>query len=255
YWGNYNGNKISFAALNDAGGADLTITGTTVSQPQGVAIDAAAGKIYWAQYSHSKILVANLNGTGGCDLPTGTATVNNPAGLAIDATAGKLYWADAARISYANLNGTGAANLVTTGATVNSPAGVAIDTLAGRIYWASFGGGGKISFANRNGSGGRDLIIAPATTDGPSYPVLLEAPRPAAAPAITGKGSTLTCSTGSWAPDLVESFLYRAPRSFAYRWSRDGIPLTGVSGNVLKTSSAGEYQCEAAAVNQVGVAR
>ena len=347
YWGNYNGNKISFAALNDAGGADLTITGTTVSQPQGVAIDAAAGKIYWAQYSPSKIRVANLNGTGGGDLPTGTATVNNPAGLAIDpaggraywsnngsnrisyanldgsggadlptpgatvgapdgvavdhaagkiywtnffptstiswarldgsgggnltitgtttvsqpqglaidATAGKLYWADAARISYANLNGTGAANLVTTGATVNSPAGVAIDTLAGRIYWASFGGGGKISFANRNGSGGRDLITAPATTDGPSYPVLLEAPRPAAAPAITGKGSTLTCSTGSWAPDLVESFLYRAPRSFAYRWSRDGIPLTGVSGNVLKTSSAGEYQCEAAAVNQVGVAR
>ena len=94
YWGNYNGNKISFAALNDAGGADLTITGTTVSQPQGVAIDAAAGKIYWAQYSPSKIRVANLNGTGGGDLPTGTATVNNPAGLAIDPAGGRAYWSN-----------------------------------------------------------------------------------------------------------------------------------------------------------------
>ena len=348
YWGNYNGNKLSFAALNDSGGADLTITGTTVSQPQGVAIDAAAGKIYWAQYSPSKIRVANLNGTGGGDLPTGTATVSGPtglaidpaggriywannsnpnsisyanldgsgganlptpgamvvlpdgvavdhaagkiywtnyfpistiswarldgtgggdltitgpakpsqpSGLAIDATAGKLYWADAGRISYVNVNGGVAADLVTTGATVSGPDGVAIDPLAGRIYWANFGGAGKISFANRNGTGGRDLITGAATTNGASYPVLLEAPRSAGAPTITGAGSKLTCSAGTWAPDIVESFLYRAPRTFAYRWSRNGIPLTGPSGNVLNATSAGEYQCEVGAVNQVGVAR
>ena len=44
-------------------------------------------------------------------------------------------------------------------------------------------------------------------------------------PAISGgakTGKDLTCQNGTWAPDLLGAFLYRAPASFAYQWQMDG---------------------------------
>ncbi len=41
-------NKISFARLDGMGGADLNTAGATISGPNGIAIDAAAGRAYFA---------------------------------------------------------------------------------------------------------------------------------------------------------------------------------------------------------------
>ena len=56
------------------GGGDLFTGVATVNNPQGVAVDPAAGRIYWANVGGNKISFANLNGSGGGDLITAGAT-------------------------------------------------------------------------------------------------------------------------------------------------------------------------------------
>jgi DNA-binding beta-propeller fold protein YncE len=251
---------ISFANLNGSGGGNLNTSGAAVSSPAGVAIDPAAGRIYWANNGPSnKISFANLNGSGGGDLNTSGATVAFPIGVAIDPAAGRIYWANDSpvtpTISFANLGGSGGGNLNTTGATVNGPAGVAIDPAAGRIYWANNGPSNKISFANLNGSGGGDLNTSGATVSGPVLPALLEAPSGAGAPTVAGGSrprSTLTCSRGSWASDLLGSLLYRAPQSFSYAWSNKGSDIAGAGASIYKPTAVGNYRCRVTASNQAG---
>ena len=220
----------------------------------------AADRVYWANFTGDKISFANLDGSGGGgDLSTSGATASSPIGVAIDRAAGRIWWANVGgggKISFANLDGSGGGgDLSTSGATLSGPEGVAIDPAAGRIYWANVGGGGKISFANLDGSGGGDLSTSGATASGPTFPALLRAPSGAGAPAITGAsapGSALSCSQGSWAPDLLGSFLYRAPRSFAYQWSKDGADVAGATANSFTASVPGDYRCRVTAQNHAG---
>ena len=176
YWGNFAGaNQLSFVSLDATAGGDLTISGATVNQPLGVAIDAGAGRIYWANDGTYTISFANLDGSGGGDLTTTGATVSAPGGVTVDPAAprgGRIYWANSGvgKISLANLDGSGGGDLNTSGATVNQPFGVAVDPGApggGRIYWANVGGSnlaaGRLSFANLDGSGGGDLNTSGAT--------------------------------------------------------------------------------------------
>ena len=176
YWTNVDSNAITFANLDGSGGFGvLDTTGTTPSQPEGVAIDPAHGKIYWANETGS-IEFANLSGGGGGTLNTTGAALNEPFGLAIDPTHNRIYWANGGAtgtngISFANLNGSGGGNLNTGTATIAQPIGVAIDPSAGRIYWANWNNGtamaGKISFAFLDGSGGGDLATVGATVTAP----------------------------------------------------------------------------------------
>jgi DNA-binding beta-propeller fold protein YncE len=259
YWANTT-DGISFANLNGSGGGNLNTSGAALSNPNGVAIDPAAGRIYWANYFIGGISFANLNGSGGGNLNTSGATVANPIGVAIDPAAGRIYWANSNgvvgnRISFANLNGSGGGNLNTTGATVNFPAGVAVDPAAGRIYWANSVSPGAISFANLDGSGGGDLNTSGATVDHPDFPALLKSPSGTGAPSVTGgsrPGSTLGCSQGTWASDLVGSFLYRAPQSFSYAWSNKGSDIAGASASTYKPAAVGNYRCRITASNQAG---
>ena len=255
YWANEFGNTISYANLDGSGGHDLNTAGATMNCPAGLAIDPAGGRVYWTNLDGNKISYANLNGTGGGDLPTGAATVNGPWGLAIDAAAGRVYWAnnDGNTISYANLDGSGGQDLNTAGATVNGPWGVAVDPVAGRVYWAN-NLGGTISYANLNGSGGADLSTVGVPSDHPKYAALLETPAGTGAPVVTGvstPGSTLSCSPGTWAPDLLGSFLYRAPESLSYTWSRDGVPVRGGSSSIV-AGSPGSYSCRVTGSNPAG---
>jgi len=264
YWANELGNKISYANLNGSGGADIVTGAATVSCPAGVAVDPAIGKIFWANQTANKISYANLNGTGGGDLSTGSASVNGPYGVAIDPVAGRIYWTNTGNntVSYAALSGLSGADLNTGLATVNVPDGVAIDPAAGRIYWANNGAtstANEISYANLNGSGGADLPTpgASAPASNSKFPALLETPVAATAPGISGgssAGATLSCSNGSWAPDLVESFLYRAPQSFVYAWTRNGSLISGASSSTITATSAGSYVCYVTAVNHAGSA-
>jgi hypothetical protein len=258
YWAITGANKISFANLNGSGGGDLVTTDAIVYKPQGVALDPTAGKIYWTN-SDNYISYANLNGTGGGELATGGATVYDAEGLALDPAAGKIYWANTAAhsISFANLNGTGGGDLTTTGDTTSTQVGVALDPAAGKIYWASatngpIVGAGKISFAKLDDSGGGYLTV-PYNTN--QFPALLKPPAAAGAPVVTGGsalGSVLSCSQGTWAPDLVGSFLYRAPHSFAYRWSVNGAAISGASASTYTASEPGDYRCRVTASNPAG---
>jgi hypothetical protein len=52
----------------------------------------------------------------------------------------------------------------------------------------------------------------------------------------------------------VGAFLYRAPRSFDYAWSRDGAPVAGAATSSLTASAPGAYRCQVTATNQAGSA-
>jgi hypothetical protein len=257
YWANGQANTISYASLNGSGGGDLLTSGATVADPLGVAVDPTTGKIYWANGEGSvKIAYASLAGGGGGNLNTAGASGENPAGVAIDPTTGKIYWADyvADKISYASLNGSGGGVLNTAGATVNGPFGVAVDPTVGRVYWANELAN-KISYASLNGSGGADLDTTGATFGLPDFPVLLKAPLAGAAPQAKGKskpGSTLTCAAASWAPDLLESLLYRAPQSTSIQWLKNGQAIAGATTGSLTAGAVGSYSCQSIAANQAG---
>jgi hypothetical protein len=142
------------------------------------------------------------------------------------------------------------------GATVNAPIGIALDPVAGKIYWAN-NGGNNLSFANLDGTGGGTLATTGATMMSPTFPALLRAPIGAGSPQVSGgstTGSVLSCSPGAWAPDLLGSFLYRVPHSFAYQWSDNGTDIPGAIVSSYTTTSPGSYGCRVTASNLAGSA-
>ena len=255
YWSNsFASQGIYFASLDGSGGGQVNTTGATVNSPIGVSVDPAAGRIYWANAAPTnKISFANLDGSGGGDINTTGATVDNPQGVAVDPGANRIYWANVygQKISFAKLDGSGGGDLNTTGATVSNPAGVSLDAAAGRIYWASVLGG-KVSFARLDNSGGGDLDTTGATTSFPNYPVILKAPTGNSAPQISESERTLSCSPGGWSADLIASFLYRAPSSFAFRWTQDGSEVAGANSSSLAPTAAANYRCQVTASNPAG---
>ena len=101
-------------------------------------------------------------------------------------------------------------------------------------------------------------VLGAGTLDGASHYVLLTpekaispapAPTSTAAPKISGtprKGSTLSCSTGSWTG---------GPTRFTYAWSLDGTPIPGADSSVLTVQALYEgttLSCAVLAANAVG---
>ncbi len=258
YWAN-DDNTISYANLDGSGGDQLNISGSTPNSPYGAAIDPAAGRIYWANRGSNTISYANLDGSGGGgELNTSGAIVNDPHGVMVDRAAGRIYWTNVdSTIFYANLDGSGGGGkFSTSGGTDAGAIGMAIDPTTGRIYWGNLGGD-TISYANLDGSGAGGLLnISGATPSDPRFVALFRAPSGAGAPQVAGgssPGSVLSCSQGSWAPDLLGAFLYRAPLRFAYQWQRNGADLGGMSTSATYTASApGSYTCRVTATNQAG---
>lgn len=257
YWGNEGEDKISWANLNGSGGGDLDTGKAPLNNPFGIAIDPAAGRVYWTNRGATGgIAFANLSGGSGGEISTAGATMNEPAGLAIDKAGGRIYWGnyETDTISFANLNGTGGGDLNTAGATVDGPFGVAVDPVAGRVYWTNETDD-SLASANLVGGGGAKLDTTGVTPDLPDFPVLLRTPSPAAPPAASGAskpGSTLTCTPGTWAPDLLESYLYRAPQSTGLQWLKNGQPIAGATAPTLKASKVGSYVCQSIGTNHAG---
>jgi DNA-binding beta-propeller fold protein YncE len=166
YWSSYTTN--GGLQFGDLGGSGAQTLFPGENSPEGVAIDAATGKIYWADTGTGAgtgtangtgaIRVANLDGTGAHDLFTGES---QPAGVAIDPAAGLIYWADAVRgagtIRVGNLDGSAAARTLFAGE--DWPVGVTIDPAAGTIYWASYNSY-LIRVGNLDGTGARTLFSA-----------------------------------------------------------------------------------------------
>jgi len=269
YWADAASNKIAFASLDPAhpGGDALATGSATAVAPIGVAVDPAAGRIYWANDSANAISFANLNGTGGGNIPTGRATVDAPEGVAVDPGARRIYWTNTFGIglSFASLDpdhpGGGD---VFTGykATVSEPFGLAIDPVAGRLYWANVAGPHQLAFTSLDDNGADDnLDLAgsssgqPAPPSGARFPVLLVAPAAVLPPAITGGtavGASLSCSQGTWAPDVLPAFYYRAPQRFAFQWSRDGVDVPGATESTFAAGMPGDYRCRVTATNHAG---
>jgi DNA-binding beta-propeller fold protein YncE len=253
YWANFSTNAIRVGNLDGSGAASTLFQEESGTAPSGVAIDPASGTIYWTNQFSDEVRVGNLDGSGiALTLVSGE---DNPIGVAIDPAAGVIYWAQQGAccsgpgaVRVANLDGTGIATLF---GGESAPGGVAIDPEANKIYWANRTG--SIRVGNLDGTG-----VAASLSDSesfPLFPVLLKAPASTEAPSISGGakvGRVLTCQKGQWAPDLLGSFLYRAPRSFAYQWIQDGVEIPGAAQPTFTPTAAGSYACRVTATNDAG---
>jgi hypothetical protein len=265
YWANHVGfpdGAISYANLDGSGGGDVDTSGSAslVHNPAGVAIDPAANRIYWANFGDNHISYANLNDTGGSDDLdlTDASPPSGPSGLAIDKAAGRIYWTNffGSLISSAKLApGGDGDDLDTTAAPPVAAFGAAIDPAAGRIYWPNLGPD-TLAFADLDDQGGGGTLgTMGVTPSNPVWPAILKSPVAASAPQVGGGsevGDTLSCTQGTWAPDLVGAHLSRAPRSFARQWTRNGTNIAGATSATFTANQPGAYRCKVTATNFAG---
>lgn len=259
YWANFTTNTIKVGNLNGSGTPSILFAEPSGSAPSGVAIDPAAGKIYWTNQFTDQVRVGNMSGGTastlfGSDAPVPTVE-RNPIGVAIDPAAGKIYWTDLGnccsgpgQVRVGNLDGSGTPSTLFDGE--GGPGGLAIDPGANKIYWATFGPG-VIRSGPLDGSGPASTLFGNESSS--LFAALLKSPVNTVHPEISGGakvGRELTCQKGTWAPDLLGAFLYRAPASFAYQWTRNGSNIA--TGITFTPTAAGDYTCTVTATNQAG---
>lgn len=258
YWYNSGDDTIAWARLDGSGGGVLSKAGATEGSSRRLAIDAAAGRLYFGREGVSFV---NLDNSGGGDLNLAGATApEDITGYSVDPNSGRLYWIDneGVRVSSAALGGGFGQDLAVGGAIFDSPYGLALDPSIGRVYWANYGTGaeriGAFGFANLAGGGG-GINIATAPIDGPQDPLIIKNPSAIAAPQLARAANSrewLACSQGEWGQDYPGSFVYRAPRSYAYGWTRDGAPIPGATQAAHQATEPGSYGCAVTATNQAG---
>jgi len=262
YWENTGGEgSIAWAKLDGSAGGVLSTAGLTLTSPCcRIALDPVGGRVYF--YNGSNLAYVNINNTGGGELSTtGSTVVPGGEGLAVDDAAGRLYFLGGGAIGYANLNGSGGGDVPAGSGVFNGPWGLALDPSSGRLYWGNESNSEEsknaIGFVGTNGLGGGGISIATAPVNGPQDPVIIKSPTGTGAPTVTrakNSRSSLSCSTGSWAADYPGSFVYQAPRTYAYQWLRNGKAVAGATGPTVNPKSAGSYSCSVTATNQTGSA-
>jgi hypothetical protein len=131
YWTDFPGGRIQ--RLDGSGVTNLR---TGLSDPTGMAIDFAAGKIYWADPTLKRIHSANLDGSG---TPATLYQLSDPSSVqdvALDVAAGKIYWCDSQKhkILKANLDGSGGITDVAT--SQPGPTSLELDLVNRHVYWA-----------------------------------------------------------------------------------------------------------------------
>jgi Bacterial Ig domain len=126
-----------------------------LSNPNGVAVDAVAGKIFFADGNGTNcIRAANLNGTGSV---TNVLNVGiNISGLALDTVNQKIYFTTSSsiaandRVMRVNYDGTGSTTLYSGASSLSNPSGIAIDTAIGKMFVTD---GTAVKEANLDGTG------------------------------------------------------------------------------------------------------
>jgi PQQ-like domain len=248
YWGEYASGTFSSGPIAP-GSSATALTIPAEEGVEGIAVDPTTGKVYWANYETETIMAASLTGSTSEVLYKLPAY---PVGVAVDAATGKIYWTQGnGDIEEGVLGGeaaTAAVPLYTGEADLN---GIAVDPTTGALYWSA---DNEIVAGSTSGATAKQLY----TATNPAGLALLTTPVNAVAPttSVTGTpavGSTLTCSTGTWAADLPESQLYRAPASYAYQWLRNGTAVkTSGTSATLKVTEGGTYTCQVTATNAEG---
>jgi DNA-binding beta-propeller fold protein YncE len=122
-----------------------------LSEPQAIAVDNAAGRLYWTDTGVHKIYRANFDGLGQQPL---VEWAPNPRGIAV--VHDKIYWSDSGthQINRANMDGSSREILLTG---LCDPQGIAVDRAAGKLYWTDTGTH-QIYRANLNGSDRQILV-------------------------------------------------------------------------------------------------
>ena len=270
YWANSGNDTISFANLDGTGGGGAEHHGRDHQRPRG-RCDRPRGE--------QDLLGQRFPGAAGPRSGSRTSTTraaattstrrarsppSNPNGLAIDKAGGRIYWTNQVVqvISSAALApGGDGDDLDVSPVVLTSAQGLAIDPGANKIYWPQFGDA-TLRFASLDDTGGGGALgTSPVTPFTPTFAAILKSPSGAGAPQVTigaaassgsSAGTVLHCSQATWAPDLLGSFLYRAPQSFAYQWSRNGTDISGATADSLTATEVGSYRCKVTATNHAG---
>ena len=140
-------------ALQSLTGSEVVDFVQSVENATGIAIDAAAGKIYWTEQTgknKGRVRRANLNGS---NVQLVKELNNVPSGIAVDASNGKVYVTNSrGKVQRFNFDGKNFEwNLITN---LESPGSIAVDAAGGKVYWTEQTGEntGKISRADLDGS-------------------------------------------------------------------------------------------------------
>lgn len=120
-------------------GSNFTVLNDDIGQGNGVAIDAAAGKVYYSDGAGGTIKRANLDGTGE---ETIVGVAGNVFGIELDLKNNRLYWVDrsASEVKYVNLSSPSTVNTLTT---INGAFSVTVivDTINNKVYYNHVGNG------------------------------------------------------------------------------------------------------------------
>jgi hypothetical protein len=146
-------------------GAPINLTHEQLIDPNCIAIDTDANKIYWGNGHLDIFQRANFDGSDIEDLIIREQILPfkikfkqwlQPLSIALDLEAGKIYWTDAygRKIQRANLDGSDAEDLVTD---MRTAYGLALDLQARQMYWTNTVTG-KIQRASLNGNRVEDLV-------------------------------------------------------------------------------------------------
>ncbi len=157
------------------------------SDPQGIAVDTSASKLYWVEES-GNIKRINLDGTSQETLFS-SGVGPYPRDLTLDVAGGRMYWVGdgfgAGYINVANMDGTGSITTFKTG--LNNATGVEVDPVAQKIYWTDQSGSGAIRRSDLDGSNTETMLSG---LTNPGYLTLNNIPEPSTYALILG-GVTL----------------------------------------------------------------
>ena len=147
YWTEKTGNRTGRIRRANLDGSNVQLVKDLTSIPQGIAIDAAEGKIYLTN-GWGKVQRLNIDGSN--FEPNLITELDTPRGLALDVTEGKVYWTEApGLIRRANLDGSNVQNVATG---LRDPMNIAI--FGDTVYWTEKTGesSGDIRFVNFRGT-------------------------------------------------------------------------------------------------------
>jgi len=143
---------------NSSGGPIVTLMSTAngLSEPRGLALDVAGGKMYFADNGLNIIGRANLDGSGAETLVS--SGLSFPADVELDLVNRKVYWTDRDNgyIRRANLDGSLVEN-VRTG--IPDAYFMELDVAGGKVYWSN-GDAPSIFRANLDGSGVVETLVS-----------------------------------------------------------------------------------------------
>ena len=137
-------NTVIRANLDGSDANDLANIAGFLNNPNAIAVNASAGKLYVVNLSGNSVAMSNLDGSNPVILTFG-GLLQAPFGIALDPAGGKIYVSvqlGASAVVRANLDGSGAEGLGNFGGLLTGLqiAGLDIDTAHGKIYVAANSG-------------------------------------------------------------------------------------------------------------------